>query len=334
MLSAYLMSDWRKLLKYDPLPPLLESNNSSIIYFTKRDLMRDDQGSTEIPWSQKYATKLLHKQREDGSWRYPSKRSGEKYRQDYDQLETYRNLTQLVDLYEINRNHPAIQRASEYLFTKQTPEGDFRGIYGAQYTPNYSAAIMETLIKAGYGSDERVEAGFRWLTSSRQSDGGWAIPIRTSGCKIFEALASTSTVVGDQTKPSSHMVTGVVLRAFAAHGEFRRSDVARDAGALLRDSLFQKDVYPDRATVDYWIKFTFPFWFTDLLSALDSLSKIGFTLDDEEISAGLSWFTEEQNVDGGWRLNLLKGKSIPNLNDWVTLAVCRVFMRFSENLET
>jgi hypothetical protein len=328
------MSDWRKLLKYDPLPPLLGSKDSSIIFFTKRDLMREDPDSTEILWSQKYATKLLHKQQEDGSWHYPEKRSGEKYGQDYDQLETYRNLTQLVELYEINRNHPAIERASEYPFIKQTPEGDFRGIYGAQYTPNYSAAIMETLIKIGYGSDKRVEGGLKWLISCRQSDGGWAIPIRTSERKIFEALESTLTVADDQSKPSSHMVTGVVLRAFVTHSEFRKNVVAKDAGALLRDSLFQKDVYPDRAGVDYWTKITFPFWFTDLLSALDSLSKIGFTLDDEEISAGLSWFTEKQSVDGGWRLSLLKGKSIPNLDDWVTLAICRVFKRFYENLET
>jgi len=323
-----------KLLKYDPVPLLLGSNNPSIIHFTKRDLLKEDPGPTKNLWNQQYTTKLLNKQREDGSWRYPGKGSGKKYGQDYDQLETYRNLTQLVDLHEITKDHPSIQRASEYLFTKQTVEGDFRGIYAAQITPNYTAAIMETLIKVGYGGDERVEAGFRWLTSTRQSDGGWAIPIRTSGHNIFKAIASTSTVAGDRTKPSSHMVTGVVLRAFASHEEHKRSVVAKDAGALLRDSLFQRDVYPDRASVDYWTKFTYPFWFTDLLSALDSLSKIGFALDDEEISAGLSWFTEKQNVDGGWRLSLLKAKSIPDLDTWVTLAVCRVFTRFYEQLAT
>ena len=333
-MRVHIMFDWRKLLKFDPIPLLLGSKNPSILYFTKRDLLKVDPGSTMILWGQQYATKLLHRQRKDGSWHYPGNRSGEKYGQDYDQLETYRNLTQLVELYEITQDHPAIQRASEYLFTKQTPEGDFRGIYSAQYTPNYTAAILETLIKAGYSGDDRIEAGLRWLTSVRQSDGGWAIPVRTSGHKFFEAFISTSAVAGNKFKPSSHMVTGVVLRAFAAHEEYWKTVVVRDAGALLRDSLFQKDVYPDRASIDYWTKFTYPFWFTDLLSALDSLSKIGFKLDDEEISAGLSWFTEKQNVDGGWKLNLLKGKSIPDLDTWVTLAICRVFTRFYEKLVT
>jgi hypothetical protein len=236
-----------------------------------------------------------------------------------------------VELFGFTKDHPAVQRASEYIFTKQTPEGDFRGIYSAQYTPNYTAAIMETLIKAGYSEDDRVEAGFRWLISARQYDGGWAIPIRTSGHRIFKEIASKITAIGDRSKPSSHMVTGVVLRAFAIHDEHRRSVVARDAGAILRDSLFHRDVYPDRASIDYWTKFTYPFWFTDLISALDSLSKIGFNLDDEEISAGLSWFTEKQNTDGGWRLNLLKNKSIPDLGAWVMLSICRVFKRFYEN---
>lgn len=292
------MFDWRKLLKYNPIPFLLESDNPSIIYFTKRDLMKEKPASTNL-WNQQYAIKLLNKQREDGSWRYPGKGSGEKYGQDYNQLETYRNLTQLVELYGITKDHPAMQRASEYLFMKQTSEGDSKGIYAAQITPNYTAAIMETLIKAGYGNDKRVEEGFRWLISSRQNDGGWAIPIRTSGHKIYDAFTSTSVIAGDQTKPSSHMVTGVVLRAFAAHEEHRSSVVAKDAGALLRDSLFQRDAYSDRASVDYWTKFTYPFWFTDLLSALDSISRLSFTLDDEEIIAGLSWFTEKQSTEGG-----------------------------------
>ncbi len=325
------MFEWEKLLKYNPIPVLLKSNNPSITYFAKRDLMRDDPGSVTSLWCQSSATKLLNKQREDGSWHYSGEGSGKKYGQDYDQLETYRNLTQLVDLYGFTNDHNAVQRASEYLFTKQTPEGDFRGIYSAQYTPNYTGAIMETLIKAGYTKDNKIEAGFNWLISTRQSDGGWAIPIRTAGHKIFKEIASKTTITGDLTKPSSHMVTGVVLRAFSAHDDYKTGNIARDAGAILRDSIFQRDSYPDRGSKEYWTKFTYPFWFTDLISALDSLSKIGFDLDDEEISAGLSWFNKKQNTDGGWKLNLLKNKSIPNLDDWMTLSIGRVFTRFYEN---
>jgi hypothetical protein len=123
------------------------------------------------------------------------------------------------------------------------------------------------------------------------------------------------------------MVTGVVLRAFAAHEEYRRSIVARDAGVLLRDSLFQKDVYPDRASIDYWTKFTYPFWFTDLLSSLDSLSLLGFTGEDPHVKEALRWLTDRQQEDGLWRVKLLKSGGDKNLKLWVSLAICRVFKR-------
>jgi hypothetical protein len=70
----------------------------------------------------------------------------------------------------MTRAHPAVQRAAECLFSFQTDEGDFRGIYGTQYTPHYTAGIMELLIKAGYANDERIARGFAWLLSMRQRD--------------------------------------------------------------------------------------------------------------------------------------------------------------------
>jgi hypothetical protein len=64
-----------------------------------------------------------------------------------------------------------MRQAAEYLFSHQTNEGDFRGIYGTQYSPNYSAAIMEFLIKAGYARDERIAQGFQWLLHIRSVTG-------------------------------------------------------------------------------------------------------------------------------------------------------------------
>ena len=106
---------------------------------------------------------------------------------------------------------------------RSTEEGDFRGIYGMQYTPNYSAAIMELLIKAGYSTDVRTEKGFQWLLSIRQKDGGWAIPLRAVGKKFDLETMQSELIQPDKTKPFSHLVTGIVLRAFTAHPEYRKS---------------------------------------------------------------------------------------------------------------
>ena len=226
------------------------------------------------------------------------------------------------------REHPAISRAAEYVFSRQTEVGDFRGILGNQYTPYYSAALMELLIKAGYQSDRRIDKGFRWLLSVRQDDGGWALPLRTVGEKLSAEVMRSPTIEPDRSKPFSHLITGVVLRAFAAHDGYRKTNDARAAGRLLQSRFFKRDPYPDRGSVEYWTKFSFPFWFTDLLSSLDSLSYLGASRIDPSIAGALKWFESNQRPTGDWELYLVRGKSSENLDQHIGLAVCRVFKRF------
>jgi len=274
--------------------------------------------------------KIISKQQADGSWRYHCGRAHVRSRENYDQLETYRILGQLVEKYGFTRKHPSIRKAADFLFRFQTDEGDFRGIYGNQYTPNYTAGIMELLIKAGYSQDPHIENGFKWLLSMRQKDGGWALPMRTTQPKgsLLEALRKSEPINPDKSKPFSHLVTGVVLRAFAAHPKYRKTEEAKAAGELLKSRFFQPDRYVDRGAASFWTKFTFPFWFTDLLSALDSVSVCGFTRDDPQIKAALNWLRSKQQENGVWKLSLLKNKSIEDLQLWISLAVCRVFSRF------
>lgn len=247
--------------------------------------------------------------------------------EDYDQLETYRILGELVEKYGLNRDHPAIQSAADYLFSHQSEEGDFRGIYGNQYTPNYSAAIMELLIKAGYGSDSRIEKGFHWLRSNRQQDGGWAIPLRTVGRKFDPKTLHVEPIHQDRSKPFSHLVTGVVLRAFAAHPDHRTSSEARASGRLLAPRFFEADKYPDRRAPSFWTTFSYPFWFTDLLSSLDSLSLIGADKNDVQIRRALGWFLARQQQSGLWKLPLLRMTREEDRDSWISLVTCRVFKR-------
>ena len=322
------MENWKKELRVDPLPVLLSSNNPAIEYFTRRDLLGEEVGLTETLWGLQQVVKILNRQQEDGHWRYPG--SGKEHlrsKEDYNQLETYRILGQLVEKYGLNNQHPEVKRAAEYLFRCQTKEGDFRGIYGNQYSPNYTAAIMELLIKAGYEDDNRIISGFRWLLAIRQEDGGWAIPLRTFNVKFNEDLMTADTIQPDLTKPSSHLVTGVVLRAFAVHEDYRKTVDAISAGELLASRLFKKDAYPDRQTVEYWTRVSFPFWFTDIVSALDSLSLMGFTVENPFINDALNRLVKMQGEDSLFKLKLLKTGD-RDLKFWVCLAVCRIFKRF------
>lgn len=321
------MGDWLQKLNQYPLTPFTATKNHAIHYFVSRDLLDENVESVKCLWQLPQATSLVRRQQPDGSWKYPGGgkphlRSSE----DYNQLETYRNLGELVEKFGFNKQHPTIQKAASFLFSHQTDEGDFRGIYGTQYSPNYSAAIMELLIKAGYGADARIARGFHWLLSMRQEDGGWAIPLRTAGINFNTGVLRKTAIQPNRAKPFSHLVTGIVLRAFAVHTRYGNAKEVKKASELLVSRFFKRDTYPDRQNVEYWFKFSYPFWQTDLLSSLDSLSLIGFNVEDPQIKKALQWFVNEQQPNGAWKLRLVRGKD-KDLNLWVSLAMCRVFKK-------
>ncbi len=325
------MEDWRKRLNFDPLPPLKASRNEALLYFVGRDLLGEEVGPVETLWELPDVVKMLKKQQEDGSWKYPGGKKDIRSQQDYNQLQTYKILMDLVEKYGFTKDNPATRSAAEFLFTCQTEEGDFRGIYRDQYTPNYSAGILELLVKAGYQNDLRTQRGFAWLLSMRQDDGGWAVPLRTGVGKgsatIKDAFWLPEPVQPDRSKPFSHWATGVVLRAFAAHEEYGRAPEARLAGELLKSRFFQPDKYPDRKAASFWTKIKYPFWWTDILSALDSLSWLGFSKNDPDIMSGFDWLVTNQEETGLWRSGYPKAKD-RDVHEWTSLAVCRVFKRY------
>jgi len=130
----------------------------------------------------------------------------------------------------------------------------------------------------------------------------------------------------DKSQPFSHLVTGMVLRALAASSTLRNSKEARQAGELLLSRFFKADKYDDRSLPSFWEEITYPFWATDILSSLDSLSKIGFTVENENVQEGIKWLLNQQNKRGYWEASSTKSSIEDYL--WVTLAVLRVLKRF------
>jgi hypothetical protein len=325
------MESWPRQLSVDPLPVLLASSNQGISYFTRRDLLGGRVGPVEALWELPQVLKILRRQREDGSWKYPGGKPELRSRESYDQLQTYKVLMDLVEKYGLTREHPSLGKAAAFLFGFQTEEGDLRGIYRDQYSPNYTAGITELLVKAGYGADPRVHKVFSWLLSMRQDDGGWAVPMRTGVPKgtstVKVAFWAEETIQPDRSKPFSHWCTGIVLRAFAAHDEYRHASEARVAAQLLKSRFFESDPYPDRKAASFWEKIRYPFWWTDILSALDSLWWLGFGADDEDVQKGLEWLIANQEDTGLWKARYLSGGD-KDIHLWTTLHVCRVLKRY------
>jgi hypothetical protein len=325
--SPAIAAELHAFLPYDPVPWLLSSANPALTAFVRRDLLGQTL-DTRTLWDLPEPTRLLRRQQSDGSWRYAAARPGP---QNYDLYETLEMLGRLVTQFGLDQRHPAIRRAGDYVFSCQSPEGDYRGIYGHQPAPTYTAALMEVLILAGYQGHPSIGHAFRWLLASRQADGGWAIAARTRDRMLvrdWESVMSAPSIRADTSRPFSHLVTGMVLRAFAAHPRHRLSAPARCAAALLKSRFFQPDKYPDRKAAAYWTKFTFPFQFTDLLTSLDSLGKLGFPASDSDVASVLVWFREHQNRDGSFSLDMLRQRD-RDLPFWLGLAICRALSRFS-----
>ncbi len=301
--------------------------DAALRYFVRRDLLGEEAGPVQSLWELPAAARIVKRQRPDGAWRYPGKDSTP--REDYALLETFRQVGVLVEMVGMTRAHPALARAAEFFFSRQTDEGDIRGIIGNQYMPYYMGVIMERLIRAGYGDDARIERGFDWLIGFRQDDGGWAAPLRTLGISYEEALAR-GTLQPDRTKPHQHLMTGMVLRAFAAHPAYRTHPAALRAAELMKERLFKPDRYPDRRAVSYWTKFQYPFWWPTVLTVLDSLAAMGQPGDDPAIRRGLNWFVDHQEPGGLWPSGYGSGPKATTGLAWVGLAICRVLKAFHQ----
>jgi hypothetical protein len=309
-------------LRHDPAAPLLAADDAALALMARRDLLGEHIPAGSLGESVG-VHRIITRQQPDGRWKYSGGNPQIRSQAAYDQLETYRQLAELVCKFGLDRQHPAVAAAATFLSSFQTEAGDYRGIYGRQYTPNYSAAITELLLRAGYEGSAQVENTMRWLLAIRQDDGGWAIPARTLGLPLTVMLSSTDTLEPDRSRPSSHLITGIVLRALAAHPRYRTSAATRRAAELLKSRFFLRDTYPDRAAPSYWLIFSYAYWWTDLLSALDSLARIGLRASDPDIARGLAWFIDNQESNGLWNTgrNRPKGR---HSDLWVGLAVCRM----------
>ncbi|MFW9854446.1 MAG: hypothetical protein ACFFFG_05270 [Candidatus Thorarchaeota archaeon] len=327
------MAEWTEIFKFDPLPPLERASNLAVRLNTRKFLLDEETDPSGDLWTSKEVERIFRRQHERGFWKYPAGNLVVRTQENYNQLETYRQLGFLVEKYMLNKKHPSIQKACDFLLSFQTTEGDIRGIYGNQYTPNYTAGIIELLIKAGYAYDPRILKGLEWLLGIRQNDGGWAIPIRTRRLKLdsITPQSKMEAVLPDMKRPFSHLVTGVVLRALAIHPKYSKIEETLKAGELLIDRFFKADKYSDRKSPDFWYKFAFPFWFTDLLSALDSLASLNHTLENEKINEAVQYFIKTQSDSGLWTsLKLLKIKGTI-AHQWISMVITRTIKRLILN---
>jgi hypothetical protein len=111
-------------------------------------------------------------------------------------------------------------------------------------------------------------------------------------------------------RPSSHLVTGMVLRAFASSKDRRGSREARRAAELLATRFLQPDRYEDRRAPSYWEILTEPRFYTDVLDALDTITGIGLGKENSGVRTAEAYLRSRQAKDGLWYSGMpVKGDS-------------------------
>jgi len=170
---------------------------------------------------------------------------------------------------------------------KQGPKGEFpaKPAEKALGSVHFQGWALAALCRAGLDADERVARGFKFLLDWRQADGGWA----------WRGVRTDSSA-----RPSSHLITGMALRAFAASPSRRTSREARRAAELLATRFLQPDRYPDRKTPSYWEQLSEPRFYVDMLDALDTVTAVGLGKENSGVRTAEAYVRGRQSLDGLW----------------------------------
>jgi prenyltransferase beta subunit len=311
---------------------LLARGNLPILYWLKKDIL-------EVPIEREYKNlkkyaariRIINEQKLDGSWCQKKYENNPKWEKTHYFIETLRNSFILYD-YGCSGKSKEVKKLANFFFSTQSREGDFRGVYPNEYAPHYHALTLEILCQFGMDENKNVQKGYRWLIKNRQDDGGWATPYQTISEKDLKKRYELnpekrlSPIKGDKSQPYSHLVTGIVLRALTASQIWINRKYTKTAGELILKRFYKKDKYEERKSADYWKELSYPFWSTNLLSSLDSLSKLDYTTENDKIKNALEWLLKVQLPQGFWK----SGYKGADLEDhlWVTLSVLRVFKGF------
>jgi hypothetical protein len=277
---------WRQRLTNDPTPWLLEPNNPPVRYGTLRDLLgrpADDAdllaARAAIPAFAPVAA-LLAAQEPQGYWvrkdHYLPKHTG-----------TFWVLIVLADL-GLTREHPQIARAGRFMFGFQRGDGGFyryRRVSGKglgwddRPEPCTHARIVRFLLQFGYGGDPRLHDAIAWLVTRQRPHGAW-------DC-------------GRPDRPGCLRATLDVLRLAALEPELARHPAMARGAAWVAERLMGSKMARYHVGLP-WTTLQWPYFDYSVISALDALAHLGYTLDHPRVAEATEYLLSRQLPDGAW----------------------------------
>jgi hypothetical protein len=291
------LSGWRARLASDPIPRLLREGSPSVLARVRRDLIDDSEAPSAKEISDYPEVKaLLRKMEKNGSFAPKATEKALGGAKFANALATLRALDRLADFglrLEGDSASSPLHKIAGSLLASQATDGSIADFALAD-TPkgrpktvalHFQGWAVSALCRTGFEGDPRVEKGFQYLLERRQDDGGWA----------WRGVRTESAA-----RPSSHLVTGMVLRAFASSAQRRGSREARRAAELLATRFLQPDRYEDRKAPAYWELLTEPRFYTDVLDALDTITAIGLGKENSGVRTAEAYLRSRQSSDGLW----------------------------------
>jgi hypothetical protein len=333
------VSDWKSMLKADPVDWLLEKDNPSVRYFTLTQIQDKPQNSPEAQEAKKeimlsgVVPKILAKQHDGGYWEAPEKFYTAKYRG---------TVWQLIILAELGAegNDPRIKKACEFILenSQERESGGFSPwastkTGGGRYSgviPCLTGNMVWSLIRLGFLEDPRVQRGIEWIVNYQRFDDGEAWPP-----KIWPYEKATYCF----GKHSCFMGVVKALKALAAIPPEKRSEAAvdtlnRGSEYLLKHHVYKKSHNLTRVSKPGWMKLGFPLMYqTDVLEILGILTQL--SCRDGRMQEAVDLVVSKQDELGRWTLeNTFNGRFQASIEEkgsnskWVTLNALKALKGF------
>jgi hypothetical protein len=239
-------------------------------------------------------------------------------------------------------DHPAIQKAAEYLFAQQNSDGGFplvtQGavLHGGKLDkdvkyhmiPLQTAMPLLGLAWAGYASDARAERAYDWLLAEELPQGGWPsgrhadqyvfaggyrrLAHSKFGCRTNTTAAVSALALHPirQTSPSVRRGLDLLLAHEQRPASALGFEVARIVGAE-----------PPRGAFTYFKQY-------DVAQILDLSWRIGASLEDPRVAENVKFVQELQGPYGLWEY-----KRHPEVSRWMTFDLLRSLSRLDRETD-
>jgi hypothetical protein len=335
------MEKWEEKLKGDPLPWLLESDQTqpAVRFFTLRDILGIEAAAREVIEARaKIMTSgpvpaILAAQNPAGYWEKPGAGYGPKY------TGTQWSLIFLAQLGADGTN-PAVRGGCEYLLKHAT---SINGGFSMDGTPSGFIQCMAgnlgaALIDFGLGNDPRVEAALDWLARTVTGEGVAGASEKETSRRYYRSGNSgpNFACAGNTDMPCAWGAVKV-MTALAKIPISRRtpqieSAVSQGINFLLSGDPAKAD-YPSptgKANLS-WFKFGYPLGYvTDVLQNLEALTALG-EAKNPRLEKALELLLSKQDAQGRWKMEYTyNGKTWADIetkgkpSKWVTLRALRV----------